>query len=86
MQKTKKQTKNHEKFSGPPFRPQKISAPPPFAMKITGQPQACKLYFYWKICDNFFKPPPLTKFKYFKDPLVAAGSPNKCESSLRTAH
>ena len=63
-------TKN---FQPPPFRPQTISGPTFFAMKITGQPhrKAGKLNFYKKIWGNFFSRPPLQWSKICKAPLFA---------------
>ena len=67
-------------FFGPPFRPQKISGPPLFAMKMMGQPhrKACKLYFNLDICILFSRPPYKVMAPLFaSDPLTSV-----CEWSL----
>ena len=58
-------------FWAHPFRPQKISGTPLFAMKITGQPRrkAYKLNFYWKICANFFQGPHYKSQKFSGPPF-----------------
>ena len=72
----------------PTFRPQKISGPPLFAMKIMGQPKrkACKLNFYWKICSNLFHGP-LPRVKNFKTLTFYIRFPSRsvCEWSCRNS-
>ena len=71
-------------FLAPPRDLKKFQGPP-FATKM-GQPhrKACKLNFYWKICGNFFKPPPLQMSKNLRAPLFASGPlTSVCELSLR---
>ena len=69
------QIKNHKIFLGRLQTAKKIQGPL-FAMKIMGQPhrKACKLNFYWKIC-NFFQGPSLQGSKILGTPLFASGPP-----------
>ena len=61
----------------PPFRPQKNFRGPflPWKLQVIPHRKACKLNFYWKICGNFFKGPPLQRSKILRAPLFASGPP-----------
>ena len=64
-------------FRGPPSDRKKIQAPPPFAMKITGQPieKHVNSIFNGKSVVIFFQGPPLQGSKILRVPIFASAPP-----------